>query len=94
MTNMKLSEKLVTLKALEAQRDALDKEIEAIKSEVKTYMKEINCNSLIVETFKITYHPVQSIRLDSKGIQNDYPDIAQSYLRPSTCWRLTISSRD
>lgn len=91
LDELKLSEKLIALKALEDQRDALDEKIDAIKSEIKTYMKEIKCDSLTVETFRITYHPVNSIRLDSKKIQEDYPDIAQGYLRPSTCWRLTIS---
>lgn len=83
MSTNELSTKVQELRELQRMQDELNGMIEAIKDSLKAEMAARQADELIGEDYKITWKAVKSIRVDSKALKADLPDVFSRYSKPT-----------
>lgn len=65
--------------------------IEALKDQLKQYMRETGTDILTGTEHKATYKTVTSSRIDTSALKKDVPEIAAKYTRTTESHRFTFS---
>lgn len=86
-----LQNRIMKLKALEAQRDQIEREAEKIRQEIKADMEEKQVEELAAGAYIVRWKTVLSNRLDSKALNAALPEIYKQYSRTSESRRFTVS---
>lgn len=86
-----LQNRIMKLKALEAQRDQIEREAEKIRQEIKADMEEKQVEELAAGAYIVRWKTVLSNRLDSKALKAALPEIYKQYSRTSESRRFTVS---
>ena len=89
MTAMELELKAQELQELKRMREELDAEIEAAQDAIKTAMGDTE--SITAGAFKITWKPIESIRIDTKALKAALPDIAARFTVVTTTRRFCVN---
>ena len=91
MTNRMIDNRCKKLTDIEAQIKALQAQADAIKDEIKKDMDAENLDEIDTGKFKVRYKLVESMRLDSKALKADLPDVYSLYSKVSACKRFTVA---
>ena len=91
MTNRMIDNRCKKLADLETQIKALQAQDDEIKNEIKADMEADSLEEIDTGKFKVRYKLVESVRLDSKALKADLPDVYGLYSRVSTCKRFTVA---
>ncbi len=83
--------KVNELRELKRMQDELTAEITAIEDEIKQHMTATTKDEISGPTFKITWKPVTSTRLDSKSLKAENPDLWKRYCRETIFRRLILA---
>ena len=86
-----LQNRIMKLKALEAQRDQIEREAEKIRQEIKADMEEKQVEELAAGAYIVRWKTVLSNRLDSKALKAALPEIYTPYSKTSESRRFTVS---
>ena len=86
-----LQNRIMKLKALEAQRDQIEREAEKIRQEIKADMEEKQVEELAAGAYIVRWKTVLSNRLDSKALKAALPEIYTQYSKTSESRRFTVS---
>ena len=86
-----LQNRIMKLKALEAQRDQIEREAEKIRQEIKADMEEKQVEELAAGAYIVRWKTVLSNRLDCKALKAALPEIYKQYSRTSESRRFTVS---
>lgn len=91
MTDRTLNQKMKQLEKLEAEKKALEKEIEKLKESVQKEMGEET--ELTTGSWIIRWTVVVQNRLDSKALRADMPELYNKYCRESESRRFSYSAK-
>jgi len=91
MSIMEMEAKVNELRELRRMADELAAEIAATEDELKAYMTANNADELNGSTFRITWKPVTSSRLDSKALKAAAPDLWKRFSKTTTSRRFVIA---
>lgn len=84
--------KVNELRELKRMQDELAAEIAATEDELKAYMAASNADELHGPSFKITWKPITSSRLDSKALKAEAPELWERYSKTTTSRRFVLSA--
>lgn len=90
-TNRQIDNRCRKLADIEAQIKALQAAADEIKNEIKKDMEADSLEEIDTGKFKVRYKVVESMRLDSRALKNDLPDVYALYSRVSACKRFTVA---
>ncbi len=79
------------LVSLEAQKKELEEQIAAIRADIQTDMGDNE--KVETDRFKILWTVFSSVRLDSKALKADLPEIFDRYSRENTSRRFSYSAK-
>ena len=91
MSTHELTAKVRELKELQSFIEELIAEADAIKDELKAYMKASGTSELTVDVFKLHYTTVTSSRFDSAAFKATHSELYAQYCKPSTSMRFSIA---
>ena len=91
MTTIEMTNKVKTIKELEALIAEAQQEAEAIKDEIKAEMTAQGVEEIVVDIFKVRYKVVTSSRFDSKSFKSKYADLFNEYSKTTESRRFSIS---
>ena len=91
MSMNELEQKVAQLRELRRMQDELAAEIAATEDELKAYMTANNADTLHGPSFKITWKPVTSSRLDSKALKAEAPMIWEQFSKQTTTRRFVVA---
>ena len=91
MSMNELENKVSELRELRRMADELAAEIAATEDELKAYMTATNADELHGSTFRITWKPVTSSRLDSKALKAAAPELWERFSKTTTSRRFVIA---
>ena len=90
MSINEMEAKVSELRELRRLADDLAAEIGALEDDLKAYMAANNADELHGPSFKITWKPVTSSRLDSKALKAAAPTIWEQFSRQTTSRRFVV----
>ena len=90
MANNELISMVTELKELQSFRSEIDEQIDNIESQIKAHLSDTGLHEMRAGVYHIRWIDVTSKRFDSRSFKNDYPDIYNNYLCPSTSKRFTV----
>ena len=91
MATNEIISKLNELSELRRMADELNAEIEAIQDAIKAHMTEADTDTITAGTFKVTWKPVTSTRIDTTALRKDLPEIWQEYGKTTTTRRFSVA---
>lgn len=91
MSTHELTAKVKELKELQALIEEATAEAEAIKDELKAYMKTSGAEELNAGLFKLRYSSVTSSRFDTKAFKAMHSELYEQFCKPSTSMRFSIA---
>lgn len=91
MSMNELEAKVAELRELRRMADELAAEIAATEDELKAYMTANSTEELYGPSFKITWKPVTSSRLDSKALKAAAPELWERFSKQTTTRRFIIA---
>lgn len=91
MSTHELTAKVKELKELQALIEEATAEAEAIKDELKTYMKTSGAEELNAGLFKLRYSSVTSSRFDTKSFKAMHSELYEQFCKSSTSMRFSIA---
>lgn len=91
MSMNELEAKVAELRELRRMADELATEITATEDELKAYMTANSTDELHGPSFKITWKPVTSNRLDSKALKAAAPELWERFSKQTTTRRFIIA---
>lgn len=86
-----LTSTIARIRELEEEQAAIAAEIDALKGEVKDFMKANSMKSVDAGMYKVTYSEYTSKRFDSTTFKAEHPDTYAEYIKATPATRLTIS---
>lgn len=89
MSQTELNQKVRELKRLKSRKEELDSKISAIEDEIKAFMEDVE--EIKGNTYKITYKPVTSSRVDTKAMKKEIPETVTRYTVITSYKRLIIA---
>lgn len=89
MSEQQLTAKIRKLRKLQAQIEQAEKEVEAIKDEIKAHMGDTE--ELRAGEYKVTWKPVVSERLDTKGLKLALPELVERFTNTVVTRRFCIN---
>lgn len=92
MSMNELQNKVDELRELRRMADELAAEIAATEDELKAYMTANNADELYGPSFKITWKPITSNRLDSKALKAESPELWERFSKTTTSRRFILSA--
>ena len=90
MSMNEMEAKVSELRELRRLTDDLAAEIAATEDELKAYMTANNADELHGPSFKITWKPVTSGRLDSKALKAAAPELWRRFTKQTTTRRFVV----
>ena len=90
MSTVDVVSKIEQLKELEALVREAEKEVEALKDEIKAEMTKRNTEELEAGRYVVRWTSVISNRLDSTALKKEMKDIYNRYVRQSESRRFSI----
>lgn len=88
MTDQEMTARVQELQELKRMQEELNAEIEALQDAIKSAMGD---NEMIIAgTWKVTYKPVTSTRIDTAALKKELPDVAARYSKTTICRRFTV----
>ena len=91
MSTHELTAKVKELKELQALIEEATAEAEAIKDELKAYMKTSGAEELNAGLFKLRYSSVTSSRFDTKSFKAMHSELYEQFCKSSTSMRFSIA---
>lgn len=91
MSNVELIAKIEELKEMEELLEEAQKEVEAIKDEIKAVMMEQNTEELEVGKYIVRWTSVLSNRFDSTAFKKVMPEVYKAYTKQVSSRRFAIS---
>ena len=91
MSMNELETKIAELRELRRMADELAAEITATEDELKAYMTANNADELHGPSFKITWKPITSSRLDSKALKTAAPELWERFTKTVTTRRFILA---
>lgn len=91
MTSRQINNRCKKLMEIDEQIKALQAAADEIKNEIKKDMEADSLEEIDTGKFKVRYKVVESMRLDSKALKNDLPDVYSLYSRVTACKRFTVA---
>lgn len=85
-----MNQKMSAYAELLMKLEAIQKEADEMKNELKKYMDSKEIDVLIGKEHKITYKMVVTNRIDSKSLKEDMPEIAEKYSKASSTKRFVF----
>lgn len=92
MSMNELESKVSELRELHRMADELAAEIAATEDELKAYMAASGADELHGSSFKITWKPITSSRLDSKALKTAAPELWERFTKTITSRRFVLSA--
>lgn len=92
MSMTELESKVSELRELRRMADELAAEITATEDELKAYMAANDAEELHGLSFKITWKPITSSRLDSKALKAAAPELWERFTKTVTSRRFVLSA--
>ena len=92
MSTNELETKVSELRELRRMRDELDAEITAAEDELKAHIAATGADELTGPSFKITWKPVTSSRLDGKALKTLAPQLWERFAKTTTSRRFVLSA--
>ena len=89
MTMKEIETKAQELQELKRMREELDAEIEAAQDEIKAAMGDQE--AITAGAYKITWKPIESVRIDTKALKMALPEIAARFTVASITRRFCIN---
>lgn len=86
-----MAERAREIKRLRHQAEELKKSIEALEGILKEEMMARETETLICEELKLSYKTVSSMRLDTKALKAEQPQLYQRYAQAVETHRFTIT---
>jgi len=83
-------EKLERRQEIAGQMKELEREQKQIDQEIKLYMKD--CETAFNGSYRVTWSSVESVRLDSKRIKEERPEIYRDFSKTVSSRRFTVSA--
>ena len=90
MSERMLLNRIKKYKDLEAQRTAIEKEMEALKADLLADMQEKGLEEQKAGTWVIRWTKVLTNRLDSKALKAELPELAARFTRQTESRRFSI----
>ena len=91
MTERMISNRIRKLKELENQRAELDKQIEALKDEIKEDMDSKGLEEQKVGDYVVRFITVVTNRFDSSRLKKEHADLCSRYLKETSSRRFTVA---
>ena len=91
MSMIELTTKVEQLRELRRMAEELSSEITSIEDQIKETMTALATDELHGSTFKITWKPVTSSRLDSKALKAEAPELWNRYSKQTTSRRFVVA---
>ena len=91
MSTKDLTEKVRSLKELEALITEAQAEAEIIKDELKAEMINRNTEEMMVDVFKIRYKTVKSNRFDTTAFKSTHKELYNQYIKQTESRRFTVA---
>lgn len=91
MTERMISNRIRKLKELENERGELDKQIEALKDEIKEDMDSKGLEEQQVGDYVVRFITVVTNRFDSSRLKKDHAELYSRYLKETSCRRFTVA---
>lgn len=91
MSMNELESKVSQLRELRRMAEELQAEITATEDELKAYMTANAAEELMGPTFRITWKPVTSTRIDSKAMKAEMPDLWKRFSKTTTARRFILA---
>ena len=88
--SVKIKNMMKKVAEIQAQEAALKKEKDALKDQVKEFMKENGLNEILNDQIKALYKEYESETFDSKLFQQERPRLYEKYLKTSNKERFEI----
>ena len=85
MSNHELTQKIKTLRDLQALIEEAEAEAETIRDEIKAHIGDTE--ELRAGEYKVTWKPIKAVRLDSKALRQAMPDVYSAFVRENTTRR-------
>ena len=92
MSMTELESNVSELRELRRMADELAAEITATEDELKAYMAANDAEELHGPSFKITWKPITSSRLDSKALKAAAPELWEQFTKTITSRRFVLSA--
>ena len=91
MSMNEMEAKVSELRELRRLADDLAAEIGALEDELKAYMDATGADELHGPSFKITWKPITSSRLDSKALKTAAPELWERFTKTVTTRRFILA---
>ena len=91
MTDEVLNSKIKELKKYKREVEELQHNIDAIQSEVKEEMLRRGVEQIMTTDYKISWQTVSSVRLDTKSLKVERPEIYARYAVTAETKRFLVS---
>lgn len=91
MSTKDLTDKVRSLKELEALITEAQAEAESIKDELKAEMINRNTEEMMVDVFKIRYKTVKSNRFDTTAFKSTHKELYNQYIKQTESRRFTVA---
>lgn len=91
MSMNEMEAKVSELRELRRLADDLAAEIGALEDDLKAYMTANNADELHGPSFKITWKPITSSRLDSKALKTAAPELWERFTKTVTTRRFILA---
>ena len=91
MSMNEMEAKVSELRELRRMADDLAAEIGALEDDLKAYMAANNADELQGPSFKITWKPITSSRLDSKALKTAAPELWERLTKTVTTRRFILA---
>ncbi len=91
VTDEVLNSKIKELKKYKREVEELQHNIDAIQSEVKEEMLRRGVEQIMTSDYKISWQTVSSVRLDTKSLKEERPEIYARYAVTAETKRFLVS---
>lgn len=91
MTTRQIENRVKKLRELEAKQKEIEKQINALKDEIKSEMQEQGTDELITDECIIRWTEVTSNRFDTSNFKKNFADLYSQFTRQVTSRRFSIS---
>ena len=86
-----ITEKIRKLKEAQAFAAEIAAEIETLQDEIKAEMTTRNTDTLQADIFTVRWTTVKSLRLDSKALKAEQPELYARYTKTTETRRFTVA---
>lgn len=93
LTDRQIDNRAKKIKALEAEKKALEEAINALKEELKYFFDYAGLTETETTGYKIIFKDIESTRFDTKTFKKEHKNLYDKYNKTIGYKRLTISEK-